>query len=206
MGRPTISVVTPVHPARLRNTMMFRAQQSVAAQTLLPDAHAIAIDNDKAGAAATRQRALMMANTDFVAFLDSDDFFFENHLEDLMKHQQETGADFVYSWFKIFQETAWGNQLLEHDPIFPVTHYTMPFNPDSPIETTITTLVRTELAKEVGFQPMNRDHNLNSGEDRYFTLGCLEKGAKISHLVKKTWAWSHHGGNTSGLPTKGDAA
>lgn len=206
MRRPTITVVTPTHPARLNNGMMVRCQQSVAAQKLLPDAHAIAIDLDREGAAATRERALMMANTDFVAFLDSDDFFFAEHLEQLMKHQQETGADYVYSWFKIFQETPWGGQLLEHDPIFPGTHFTRPFNPEEPIETTITTLVRTELAKEVGFRPLNRGHDINSGEDRYFTLNCLEKGAKISHLVKKTWAWSHHGANTSGLPTKGDAA
>lgn len=206
MGRPTITVVTPTHPARFVNGMMVRCQQSVAAQTLLPDAHAIAIDVDREGAAATRERALMMATTDFVAFLDSDDFFFAEHLEELMNHQQETGADFVYSWFKIFQETAWGGQLLDHDPVFPSTHFTRPFDPENPIETTITTLVRTELAKEVGFKALNRGHTINSGEDRYFTLGCLEKGAKISHLVKKTWAWSHHGGNTSGLPTKGDAA
>jgi glycosyltransferase involved in cell wall biosynthesis len=206
MSRPTITVVTPTHPARVQNGMLQRAQQSVWTQTLLPDAHAIAVDNDKAGAAPTRQRALMMAQTDFVAFLDSDDFFFPEHLEALMNHQQETGADFVYSWFKVCQRTAWGDHLIEEDPIFPKTHYTNPFNPDSPIETTITTLVRTELAKEVGFQPLNRGHNINSGEDRYFTLHCLEKGAKISHLVRKTWAWSHHGANTSGLPTKGDAA
>jgi glycosyltransferase involved in cell wall biosynthesis len=186
--------------------MMARCQQSVAAQTLLPDAHAIAIDVDREGAAATRQRALMMATTDFVAFLDSDDFFFAEHLQELITHQQETGADYVYSWFKVFQETPWGSQLLDHDPIFPPTHFSEPFNPESPIETTITTLVRTELAKEVGFKQLNRGHNINSGEDRYFTLHCLEKGAKISHLVKRTWAWSHHGANTSGLPTKGDAA
>src|SRR6188474_2644703 len=155
MNRPTITVVTPTHPARVRNGMLLRAQQSVWAQTLLPDAHAVTYDLDREGAAATRQRALMMANTDFVAFLDSDDFFFADHLEQLMNHQQETGADFVYSWFKIFQETPWGGQLLEHDPIFPSTHFTRPFDPESPIETTITTLVRTELAKEIGFKPLD---------------------------------------------------
>lgn len=205
MGRPTITVVTPTHPARIYNGMLLRAQQSVWAQTLLPDAHAIAIDNTRAGAAATRQQALMMAETDFVAFLDSDDFFFPEHLDALIKHQQKTGADFVYSWYKLAQSTPWGEHLREDDPIFPKTHYTEPFDPDNPIETTITTLVRTELAKEVGFKPLERGE-INSGEDRYFTLGCLERGAKISHLVQKTWGWCHHGGNTSGLPTKGDAA
>jgi Glycosyl transferase family 2 len=202
---PTISVITPTHPARARNGMLARAQGSVNNQLLMPDAHIVVFDLDQAGAAATRQKALMLAKTDFVAFLDSDDYFFPEHLLSLMNHQVETGADFCYSWFKVLQESQWGSQLLEHDPVFPVTHFTRPFDPENPIETTITTLVRTELAQQVGFKPMNRGHDSNSGEDRYFTLGCMDAGAKISHLVKKTWAWSHHGNNTSGLPTKGDA-
>ena len=89
------------------------------------------------------------------------------------------------------------------DP-FPDTHYTNPFDPEDPVETTITTLVKTELAQSVGFQPLDRGE-INSGEDRYFTLGCLEAGGKITHLVDRTWYWFHHSGNTSGLPTKGDS-
>jgi len=193
--------------------MLAQATASVHAQTLLPDAHIVVIDHDRAGAAATRQRALEMATTDFVAFLDSDDVFLEKHLEWLMKHQQETGADFVYSWFKILQQFQNGEtRILEEDLVFPVTHYLNPFDPENPIETTITTLVRTDLAKKVGFQELNRGQN-NSGEDRFFTLGCLEAGAKISHLVRKSWLWRHHAlptdgkpGNTSGRPFKGDAA
>jgi len=211
--RLTVSVITAAHPARARNCLLAQATASVYAQTLLPDAHHVAMDIDKAGAAATRQRALMAADTDFVAFLDSDDIFFDKHLEWLMKHQQETGADFCYSWFKVLQQFANGStRILEEDPVFPVTHYLNPFDPEDPIETTITTLVRTELAKEVGFKELDRGHDQNSGEDRYFTLGCLEAGAKISHLVRKSWGWRHHQlpngkpANSSGRPHKGDAA
>jgi hypothetical protein len=68
--------------------------------------------------------------------------------------------------------------------------------------------VRTELARQVGFRaavdPGGTNPGHNSGEDRVFTLGCLAAGAKISHLVDKTWLWGHHGQNTSGLPFKGD--
>ncbi len=212
MARPTISVIIPAHPARARNGMLDRALASVHAQTLLPDAVHVAMDLDRQGAAATRQRALMAATTEFVAFLDSDDVFFPKHLEWLLRHQQETGADFCYSWFKVMQQFADGRtNILEDDPVFPVGHYLNPFDPDDPIETTITTLVRTELAQKVGFRELNRGE-ANSGEDRYFTLGCLAAGAKISHLVRKSWGWSHWQlpnatpGNTSGRPTKGDAA
>jgi glycosyltransferase involved in cell wall biosynthesis len=211
--RPTISVITPAHPARLKNGLLAQAINSVYTQTLLPDAHIVAMDIDRQGAAVTRQRALMSASTDFVAFLDSDDVFFPKHLEWLLKHQQETEADFVYSWFKVIQTFQDGrSRILEEDPVFPVTHYLNPFDPDNPIETTITTLVRTELAKSVGFKQLERGQ-VNSGEDRYFTLGCLAAGAKISHLVRKSWGWRHwrlpdnsDAGNTGGLPSRGDAA
>jgi hypothetical protein len=173
------------------------------------------MDLDGQGAAPTRQRALMMAQTGWVAFLDSDDLFMPRHLELCMKHALETGADFVYAWFKILQEFADGTyNVIEGDArgdgVFPLTHFTNDWDPENPIETTITTLVRTELAKEVGFETLDRGHKINTGEDRYFTLGCMAAGAKISHLKRKTWFWGHHqlpnkkAGNTSGFAGRGD--
>lgn len=217
MARPTISVITPAHPNRARNGKLARALGSVAEQTLQPDAIHVAMDLDGVGAPATRDRALRSARTEWVAFLDSDDVFLPRHLELLMAHAQKTGADFVYSWFKILQEFPDGtSRVLEEDPIFPLGHYLNQFDPSDPIETTITTLVRTELAQQVGFQALDRGE-VNTGEDRRFTLECLAAGANIQHLVRKTWLWSHHflgrnpdgsmrPGNTSGMPTKGDAA
>lgn len=196
-----ITVCTPTHLGR-PSWMLNQALESVLRQTHPAAALSLAIDVDKQGAAATRQRALDAVQTDWVAFLDSDDVFLERHLELLAKHAQDTGADFVYSWFKVLTATG---QVMEDDPIFPLTHYMNPFDPEDPIETTITTLVRADLAKQVGFQALDRGHDINSGEDRRFTLECLAAGAKISHLVRKTWLWRHHGYNTSGLPTKGDA-
>jgi len=211
MTRTTTSVVIPAHPARARNGMLQAAINSVLEQTMLPDAIHVAIDNDRQGAAATRQRALMDVSTDFTLFLDSDDLFLPKHIEWLMAHQQETGADFCYAWFRVMQLFADGSsRVLEEDPVFPVTHYLNDFDPADPIETTITVLVRTDLAQQVGFKELDRGE-ANTGEDRYFTLGCLEAGAKISHLRRKSWIWTHHQlsggvpGNTSGHPTKGDA-
>jgi len=196
-----ITVVTPTHPGR-PVWMLTEALASVAHQTLPAAAISVAVDLDQQGAASTRQRALEAVQTPWVAFLDSDDLFLPRHLELLSKHAMETGADFVYSWFKILDAAG---RVLEDDPIFPLTHYMNPWDPDNPIETTITTLVRTDLAKQVGFEALNRGHDQNSGEDRRFTLGCMAAGGNISHLVRKTWLWRHHGQNTSGLPTKGDA-
>ena len=188
----TVALVMPSLPIRTR--MRNRALNSVHAQTHPVGALAVVIDYDREGAWTTRQRALQMAGaagTEWVAFLDDDDEWKPQHIEHCLRHAEETGADFVYSWFDV----AGGR-----DP-FPSTHFTNPFNPDDPIETTITTVVKTELALSVGFQRLNRGE-VNSGEDRFFTLGCLEAGAKISHLVEKTWIWHHDSGNTSGLPTR----
>ncbi len=184
-----ITVVIPTIPPR--GAMLARAVNSVTRQSHPAAAISIAVDVHRRGAAATRQRALDAAQTPWVAFLDDDDVFKENHLELMLGHAIETGADFVYSWF---------DMLGGVDP-FPETHFTNDFNPEDPIETTVTTLVRTELAKSVGFTPLDRGEH-NSGEDRFFTLGCLAAGAHISHLKEKTWYWSHHGKNTSGLPSK----
>ena len=189
---PGITVVVPTIPSRAQ--LFQQAIKSVAHQTHKAAAISVAVDIFREGAPATRQRALDAVNTDWVAFLDDDDMFKNRHLEVLMNHAQETGADFVYSWF----EVPGGS-----DP-FPATHFTNPFDPQDPIETTITVLVRTGLAKTVGFKALE-GRTLNTGEDRYFTLGCLEAGANISHVVDKTWYWRHHSGNTSGLPTKGDS-
>lgn len=197
---PGITVVIPAHPARLRNGMLDRALKSVNLQTLPPAAVSVAVDVNGEGAPATRQRALDAVRTQWTAFLDSDDFFLPRHLALLAAHAQETGADMVYSWFKVMNAQG---QILEEDPIFPPTHFTEPFDPGNPVETTITTLVRTELAQQVGFQALNRGEQ-NTGEDRFFTLGVIQAGGKVSHLVEKSWIWVHHGRNTSGLPAKGD--
>lgn len=207
-----ITVVTAAHPARLRNGMLEQAMQSVYQQTMPPSAISVAVDWDKEGAANTRDRALRAVRTSWVAILDSDDLFLPKHLEWLSEHQMETGADYVYSWFKVLQQFPDGRtNILEEDPVFPVTHYLNPFDPANPIETTSTILVRTELAMDVGYAALDRGHNINSGEDRRFTLLCVEKGAHISHLVRKSWLYRHHQlpngkpGNSSGLSVKGDA-
>lgn len=217
MVNVSISVVIPAHPARARNGLLDQALRSVTAQTRPPDAVHVAMDNNREGAPATRQRGLGMVNTDWVAFLDSDDMFLPRHLELLAKHAADTGADFVYGWFKILQCYANGSESLipwdgtHGDGVFPPGHYLNEFDPANPIETTITVLVRTELAKTVGMRPLDREQ-ANTGEDRAFTLDCLAAGAVIKHLRRFTWIWRHHWlkedlpGNTSGHANKGDGS
>lgn len=190
----SITVVIPTHSARVTNGMTSRAVGSVLGQTRLADSIIVERDTRHAGAAETRNRGLMRVTTEWVAFLDSDDEFKPHHLEYLERCAQETGADYVYSWYDII-----GNP----DPM--AQYFGKPFDPENPVQTTITMLVRTELAQEVGFLKYNSTASTYSGEDWFFTLKCLDHGANIVHLPEKTWVWHHHGLNTSGFPGRGDA-
>lgn len=190
--KPGVTVVTPFHDQRRTNGMLERAAASVRAQTV-PVEHILAEDIHHMGAAITRAHGLALVETEWVAFLDSDDEMDPDHIEQLLACAEQTGADYVYPWFRVRGGT---------DP-FPM-FFGKPFDPACPNSTTITILVRTELAKTVGF--VRDPATQASGEDFLFTKGCIATGAKIVHLPRRSWTWHHHGGgNTSGLPTRGDA-
>jgi hypothetical protein len=202
--RRDVGVVTPTHPARNYTGHLERAVASVATQAHQAERHCIYTDVHRLGAAYSRQQALLMNTCTWTAFLDSDDWFLPNHLAVLLQAAEETGADYVYSWFHL----AYGPDRImgDFDPVFPPTHFTEPWDPKRPRHTTITTLVRTELAKEVGFYTVPDDGEIaqRQGEDYEFTLRCNELG-KIHHVAERTWVWNHHGQNSSGIAGRGDA-
>jgi hypothetical protein len=180
-----ITVAMPVIPPRVSN-LMARAVASVKAQTFLPSGGlSVALDVDHAGAAVTRQRALDAVQTDWVAFLDDDDTWYPHHLETLCKLQEETDADFLYSWFD-------GNNP------FPM-HRGRQMDPNEMHHTTMTVMVRTELAKQSGFhQPDGPLHQDWAGEDWQFIVRCVNSGAKFAGTGEITWTYQMHGTHTSG--------
>lgn len=184
--RPGITVCVPSIP--VRGHYLGRALTSIAGQLRPADAISVVVDRVRAGAAFTRTQALAAARTDVVTFLDDDDTMNTDHLLRLESFMRDTGADFVFSWFDV---------IGGRDP-FP-QHFGKEWDPDNPTHTTVVTMVRTELARSVGFvAPENGDGAGGSGEDWNFTLGCLAAGARIMHLPERTWKWYHNTGNTSG--------
>jgi hypothetical protein len=186
-----VTVCIPTIPPRRYE--LIRALASVNAQTLRPSAVVVETDYTRRGSAETRNAALRAAKTEWVAFLDDDDEFFPDHIEELVAHQKETGADVVYSGGVVVD--AAGNVLPERDEW---GRFGKPFDPDemrlySYIQTT--TLVRAELAVAAGgFRfPAGTTY-----DDWGLFLAMLDRGAKFSHLPKKTWRWNHHGANTGG--------
>lgn len=206
---PGITVAIPAHPSRVKNGMLEKALRSIYIQEHPAHAIAVAIDQDRGGASRTRQRALDMVQTEWVAFLDSDDWFMPQHLARLVAAQRETGADYVYSWYQLVV-LGHARHISEgdHDGVFPWTHFSEPWDPANPRQTTITTMVRTELAQQIGFWAMDDAEKFPDGhrvgEDYLFTLECNRLG-RIYHLPERTWCWNHHGLNTSGRPGQGDA-
>ncbi|MGX1976990.1 glycosyltransferase family 2 protein [Streptomyces kronopolitis] len=199
--QPEITVCIPAHPARVANGMLDRAIRSVNGQSLSAAAISVAIDLKGEGAAPTRQRALVAARTAWVAFLDSDDWFYPEHLEVLATEALAHDAEYVFSYYTVHTDAG--------DPTNcdPLGHFGKQFDPASPHQTTITTLVRTDLAQAVGFRtpPKKLVDGQRHGEDFQFTLDCVQAQANFLHVPRRTWAWVHHGNNTSGLPTQGDA-
>lgn len=194
---PAITVVVPAHLARVRNGMVKRAVGSILAQTYPATSVIIEHDLDRAGAAATRHRGLMKVTTPWVAFLDSDDQMKPGHLAALMACAQETGADMAYSWY---EPVGFGSD--------PLPHFGKPFDPEHPTQTTITFLVRTELAQQVGFREPPPGATINGeryGEDFQHVVELVAAGARIVHTPVRSWIWNYHGANSSGQPGRGDA-
>jgi glycosyltransferase involved in cell wall biosynthesis len=186
--RPGITAVIPAHTPRLLDGSLRRAIESVLDQEHPADAIAVAIDARGDGAAATRQRALNMAATELVAFLDADDRLYPNHLRVLAGLADANDADYCYSWFE-------GNNP------FP-THRGRQMNPADPHHTTMTVLVHTALAQSIGFRNHPDAPPTETAEDWLFTLKCLEAGAVFAGTGEVTWHYTVDGRNTSGLASR----
>lgn len=199
-----ITVVIPSIPPRM--PLLTRCLASVAQQFLQPAAIIVEIDHHGEGAPATRDRALRKVTTEWVAFIDDDDEMKSQHLETLMRGVEEYDADYVYSWYEIVDN--YGVNQGEADWV--LGHFGKMFDPADPIQTTVTTLVRTNLAQHVGFSldDESKDRLIDGqrvGEDYLFTLGCVERGAHIIHVPERTWVWHHDSQNTSGRPWNNSA-
>jgi hypothetical protein len=172
--------------------LLIRALSSVAAQSHQPAAIVVVNDVEKKGAGWTRRELLDLVDTEWLAWLDSDDEWAPEHLAKLMRVAVETDSVYVFSWFH-------GGD--------PLGHFGLPFDPCTPHHTTMTHLVRTDIAKEVGFN--DSQPGRFSNEDWGFITGlaalCCERGLRMTHLAERTWTYHQGSHNSSGKPGQGDA-
>lgn len=210
--RPGITVCIPSIP--VRGALLRRALESVTRQTLPAAAVAVAVDLGREGAAITRQRALETVRTEWVAFLDDDDEMHPDHLLRLYDAAEEFNASYLWSRFRIaypgktYKGGGVGYTDFADGPA-PLGRGTFEqWNDAQPAQTTVTTMVRTEVARLVGgFASIglaaDSIDGQRAGEDWLFTLACREAvGLEgMRHVPYVTWTWHHHGRNTSGLPS-----
>ena len=194
-----VSVVIPTHRARVRNGMLKRAVASVMQQTVQPDVWYVVMDTDREGSAKTRNRGLYQVTTEWTAFLDSDDEFMPHHLQTLIDHVDDN-VDVIYSGCEV--RDGAGNVI----PLRPEWgRFGEPFDGKLLNEMSyipVTSLVRTWHAQTVGgFTFVNQ----SPYDDWEFYKRMFFSGAKFLHVPEVTWIWHHHGMNTSGKPTQGDA-
>jgi glycosyltransferase involved in cell wall biosynthesis len=185
-----ITVVTPSIPGR--HEMLTRAMYSVATQTHPAHAHSIAFDVDRTeGAWGCRTRAMEAARTEWIAFLDDDDTFHTFHLERCVAAQKESGADIIVPWFQVVGGSdpfpACRGVQVDPDPTAGMPAFG------------ITCLVRRSIVAENDLKFVDRKYT-GTPEDYHFWLQCRQAGATFHSIPDETWAYYHHGLNTSGLP------
>lgn len=186
----------PSIPPRADTTLR-KALASVLAQKRAVDAISVHVDHDRLGAAVNRTRALEQVRTEWTALLDDDDEWRADHVQRLLQHAEDTGADLVYPWFTI-PEAPWGDPWPEREgqPFNRELLRTMNYIP-------ITVLVRTELLLDAGGFTSKDPTNPHTLTDDWGTWErLLDAGARFEHLNQRTWTWHWHGGNTSGMPNR----
>lgn len=210
MKTPGVTVCVPSIPPR--GKLFDRAIKSAWAALEVLEAAGVSgdisvnVDWHKRGAAWNRDQCLRWAKTQWVAFLDDDDEMDHNHLVALWTAAQEHDADYLWSRFRIgFPD---GSVQAGPHPLGAGTF--QQWNDAQPAQTTVTTMVRRELALDVGgFSGESGNPEDGSlidgqrvGEDWLFTLACRDTGATFRHVPEVTWTWHHHQSNTSGLPSR----
>lgn len=182
-----VTICVPVIPPRV-NTTLPRALESVFRQEHGCDL-AVAVDYDREGAWATRNRAASMAQTEWIGFLDDDDELLPHHVSTLLA-AANGDYDMVWGWFEVQGGT---------DP-FP--HYRgRQYDPYHPHVVPITYLVKTELYMDTnGFRA--DEYGAWDLQDQPVLNEIIAAGGKMLAIWETTWIWHHHGANTSGLPSR----
>ncbi len=128
-----------------------------------------------------RNIAMEAAETEWIAFLDDDDWWGPDHLAVLMEAQAETGADLVWPKRTLYHNGLQAGAFPEGDEDFDETNNYV----------AISYVVRRSLALEVGGFPPRGD----LPSDHAFLLRLRAGGARFHHVPRGTWTVRRHDGN-----------
>lgn len=211
-----ITVVIPTIPERA--DLLERAVASVDRQILMPDDVIVVPAGPEEDAPVVKNRGLGLVKTKWVAMLDDDDEFTEDHLQCLAKCALDHHADLAYPWFELIDEhggivdpqpslcvisscvSVGGDISAEGVPWGPeLRHLTMTPGGGNVIITGV--LMQTDFARRVGGYPLRTDKDWPEypWEELGLWRRMLFEGATFAHSPKRTYRWHRtHGRNTGG--------
>lgn len=174
-----ITFVTPVAPEHIDRLQ--RAVESVNAQTV-PCQHIYAIDYDRVGAGAMRNRLLAQVTTRYVSFLDADDWIEPTFAEETLK-AMEVGRYVYTDWYE--------DQTHKHAPNKAWCGGTWHV---------VTAVVATVDAQRVG----GFDETLNGMEDTDFYLKFVTRHICGIRVPKPLMHYSKSGGRSQSIRDTGE--
>lgn len=212
--RPQVTVCIPTVYGR--EHLLDRAIASAQAQTWPAARILIQRDVDRDGAAATRNHLAARADTEWIAWLDDDDWLKPGHLEACSRSvQQDPGADLLYT-VPVMEPLA----VRDGHPVRPVCPASTTYQGVFPREPwgirwcpeleahlrrdgsfiPITHMVRTDsVVKAGGFPPGEvLPGGRYRGEDEGYLIALLDHGAVFRHVDRTTWHWYVNPRSTAG--------
>lgn len=187
--------------------MLAAAFASAVDQEHKAEAIIVQYDSERRGAATTRNEALKAVRTHWVAFLDSDDWLYPNHLQVLLDAAEQSGADLVYPYFDtdgpdVLCTSQFGKIVSPEGVPFTEEQKAWMYHRGGFIP--VTHLCRTDRIKRAGGFPQQGKFPVKEGnvsgdcEDFGLLLRLLDRGARFHHVPVRTWFYRQHGANTGG--------
>lgn len=164
-----VTVITATMPGRER--LLAEAMASVAAQTIKPTEHLIAIDYVQRGGARVYNLLADAVITPWLAVLNDDDVLYPQHLDALLAAGDE--ADVVYSWCDVTGPDPWMT-------------YNQPFDPNVLRRTSSVShnsLIRTDFLMRIG------GWDEGKGWDWRLWVKALDAGARFAYVPERTWLY-----------------
>lgn len=214
--RPTVAVCIPTIPGR--EDLLRRAVSSVHEQTWKADRILVHRDEDRQGAAASRNLLLARADTDVVAWLDDDDWFSRNHVATCLRVLHERPeVDLVYPVPVMEPRQRIGDSVrapqcpaaVTYQGVFPTSPWGLRFCPEFADHIRrhgsfipMTHLVRRDTAVAAGGFPEGGllPDGRYQGEDERYLIALLDQGAVFEHVNRPTWHWYANPRSTAGKP------
>lgn len=160
--------------------MLAEAVESVAAQTLKPAAHLVAVDHQLLGPGHLLNQLVRTADTEWISILADDDLYDPDHLETL--YAETDDADVVLSWCRIE-----GRDEPQHRGKF--SPFALVQRQDTGMRGTF--MFRKSMWQELGGWPTG------PMDDWQFMVNAATSHFRFVPVYRETWTYRRHGANLS---------